>query len=91
MYSAWLTELLAVLGNGADWPQYLLAQLVVAVAFWAVWRLASDMLPPVQALLEAQMACGVGICYSCAVFPRRGGVQLVCADGPMFDLRDLYA
>jgi dihydroorotate dehydrogenase electron transfer subunit len=46
---------------------------------------------PVQALLEAQMACGVGICYSCAVFPRRGGVKLVCSDGPMFDLRDLYA
>ena len=46
---------------------------------------------PVQALLEAQMACGVGICYSCAVFPRRGGVKLVCSDGPMFELRDLYA
>ncbi len=46
---------------------------------------------PVQALLEAEMACGVGICYSCAVFPRRGGVKLVCSDGPMFELRDLYA
>ncbi len=45
---------------------------------------------PVQALLEAQMACGFGICYSCAVFPRRGGVKLVCTDGPMFELRDLY-
>jgi len=45
----------------------------------------------VQALLEAPMACGMGICYSCAVFPRRGGVKLVCHDGPMFDLRDLYA
>lgn len=45
---------------------------------------------PVQALLEARMACGTGICYSCAVFPRRGGVKLVCSDGPMFDLRDLY-
>ncbi|MCC6236720.1 MAG: dihydroorotate dehydrogenase electron transfer subunit [Dehalococcoidia bacterium] len=46
---------------------------------------------PVQALLEGVMACGMGICYSCAVFPRRGGVKLVCHDGPMFDLRDLYA
>ena len=44
----------------------------------------------VQALVEAQMACGLGICYSCSVFPRRGGVKLVCLDGPMFDLRDLY-
>jgi len=46
---------------------------------------------PVQGLLEARMACGLGICYSCAVFPRKGGVKLVCHDGPMFDLRDLYA
>ena len=45
---------------------------------------------PVQALLEERMACGMGICYGCAVFPRRGGVRLACADGPMFDLRDLY-
>jgi len=46
---------------------------------------------PVQGLLEARMACGLGICYSCAVFPRKGGVRLVCHDGPMFELRDLYA
>lgn len=45
---------------------------------------------PVQALLEARMACGLGICYSCAVFPRKGGTRLVCHDGPMFDLRELY-
>lgn len=45
---------------------------------------------PVQALLEETMACGMGICYGCAIFPRKGGVKLVCADGPMFDLRDLY-
>jgi dihydroorotate dehydrogenase electron transfer subunit len=45
---------------------------------------------PAQALMEERMACGMGICYSCAVFPRRGGVKLVCTDGPMFDLRDLY-
>ncbi len=46
---------------------------------------------PVQGLMEGRMACGMGICYSCAVFPRRGGVRLICHDGPMFDLRDLYA
>ncbi len=50
----------------------------------------SGLRKPVQALVEEQMACGMGICYSCAVFPRRGGVRLVCTDGPMFDLRDLY-
>jgi dihydroorotate dehydrogenase electron transfer subunit len=50
----------------------------------------SGLRKPVQALLEARMGCGFGICYSCAVFPKRGGVKLVCSDGPMFDLRDLY-
>lgn len=50
----------------------------------------STLRKPVQALYEARMGCGFGICYSCAVFPRRGGVKLVCSDGPMFDLRDLF-
>ncbi len=50
----------------------------------------SGLRKPVQALLEAPMACGMGICYACAVFPARGGVKLACQDGPMFDLRDLY-
>ena len=51
----------------------------------------SGLRKPVQALWEGRMACGMGICYSCAVFPRRGGVKLVCSEGPMFDLRDVYA
>lgn len=50
----------------------------------------SGLRKPVQALFEGAMACGMGICYSCAVFPRRGGVRLICTDGPMFDLRDVY-
>ena len=59
-------------------------------ALYAVLR-DSALRKPVQALMEERMACGLGICYSCAVFPRRGRVKLVCHDGPMFDLRDLYA
>ena len=51
----------------------------------------SGLRKPVQGLWEGRMACGIGICYSCAVFPRQGGVKLVCHDGPMFDLRDVYA
>ena len=44
-----------------------------------------------QALLEARMACGFGVCYSCAVFPKRSsGVKLVCTDGPMINSRTLY-
>jgi len=61
--------------------------------FEALHRVAANagIRKPVQGLLEARMACGLGICYSCAVFPKRGGVRLVCHDGPMFELRDLYA
>ncbi|MDA0271001.1 MAG: dihydroorotate dehydrogenase electron transfer subunit [Chloroflexi bacterium] len=60
--------------------------------FEALYRVQVDtgLNKPVQGLLEARMACGLGICYSCAVFPRKGGVRLVCHDGPMFDLRELY-
>jgi dihydroorotate dehydrogenase electron transfer subunit len=49
----------------------------------AAWR------KPIQALLEERMACGTGICYSCAVQTRKG-IRLVCKDGPSFDLRDVY-
>jgi dihydroorotate dehydrogenase electron transfer subunit len=45
---------------------------------------------PVQALLEAQMGCGTGICYGCAVFDRRGEPRLVCKDGPRFELREIW-
>ena len=45
---------------------------------------------PVQALLEAQMGCGTGICYGCAVFDRRGKPRLVCKEGPRFELRDIW-
>ena len=45
---------------------------------------------PVQALLEAPMACGNGICYGCAVFDRRGQPRLVCKDGPRFELREIW-
>jgi len=45
---------------------------------------------PVQALLEAPMGCGTGICYGCAVFDRRGQPRLVCKDGPRFDIREIW-
>lgn len=34
--------------------------------------------------LEANMACGMGICMGCAVNRRGGGYYLVCKDGPVF-------
>ena len=45
---------------------------------------------PVQVLLEERMGCGTGICYGCAVETRRGGMKLVCKDGPKFELRDVF-
>lgn len=45
----------------------------------------------IQILMEEYMACGFGICYSCAVLPKKGGVKLICNDGPMFDIREIYA
>ena len=47
----------------------------------------------VQVLLEERMGCGTGICYGCAVQARvRGGraMKLICKDGPMFELRDVF-
>jgi dihydroorotate dehydrogenase electron transfer subunit len=44
----------------------------------------------VQVLLEERMGCGTGICYGCAVETRRKGMRLVCKDGPMFELRDVF-
>jgi dihydroorotate dehydrogenase electron transfer subunit len=43
-----------------------------------------------QVLLEERMACGTGICYSCAVETRRHGMKLICKDGPKFELRDVF-
>ncbi len=44
---------------------------------------------PVQVLLEEHMGCGTGLCYGCAVETRKG-MQLVCRDGPRFELRDVF-
>jgi dihydroorotate dehydrogenase electron transfer subunit len=44
---------------------------------------------PVQVLLETPMACGMGLCYGCAIETRRG-VRQVCHDGPRFELRDVF-
>lgn len=44
---------------------------------------------PWQASLEEKMACGVDACKGCAVRMKRGGFQMVCSDGPVFDLREV--
>ncbi len=41
-----------------------------------------------QVLMRRDMACGLGVCGQCRV-PLRRGSALTCADGPVFDLRDV--
>lgn len=61
--SAWLAEIFAFLGKllsgGADWPLYLLSQVCVGIAFWAMWRLARDFLDPVPALISVLLLEGI--------------------------------
>ena len=59
----------------------------------AIYRVTRDRATdrPVQVLVRTPMACGTGLCDGCPVFPQRGGIRLACTDGPVFDLRDLYA
>ena len=38
-----------------------------------------------QVSMERRMACGIGICQSCAVESKVDGYKLCCQDGPVFD------
>jgi dihydroorotate dehydrogenase electron transfer subunit len=42
-----------------------------------------------QVSLENHMACGVGVCWGCAVKQADGTYKRVCADGPVFGTREL--
>jgi dihydroorotate dehydrogenase electron transfer subunit len=44
---------------------------------------------PCQISLETHMACGVGACWGCAVKASDGTYRRVCADGPVFDAREV--
>ena len=56
--SAWLAELAGV-ASGGDWGLYLLSQLCIGVAFYAMWRLAGEFLPPELALISVLLLEGV--------------------------------
>jgi len=45
---------------------------------------------PVQASLEARMACGLGVCRGCAVPLPGGGYLEACVDGPVCDGHRLW-
>lgn len=57
---------------------------------WRVWETTRLRPPPdaLQVWVEADMACGAGICDSCLVETRRGP-RRPCIDGPAFNLADL--
>jgi dihydroorotate dehydrogenase electron transfer subunit len=59
-----------------------------------VARLAADRNIDCQVSMERRMACGIGVCQSCAVECRVEGsdetvYKLCCQDGPVFDARDV--
>ena len=45
---------------------------------------------PAYALFEKEMACGIGICYGCAIKDKKNNPQLICTKGPSFKLSDIY-
>lgn len=57
--TAWGLALFAKLAPGADWPIYLFSQLVIVSMFYAVWRLASQVLPSRLALISVFLLQGI--------------------------------
>ena len=45
---------------------------------------------PAYALFEKEMACGLGICYGCAIKDKNNKSRLVCTKGPTFNLSEIY-
>ncbi len=44
---------------------------------------------PMQATVDAHMACGMGLCLGCAVKGAAQKYLMVCKDGPVFDLEEI--
>ena len=57
--SAWMMEGMAWLTGYSDWGQYLLSQLCVVIAFYAIWSIASEMVDQDHALLSVLLLEGV--------------------------------
>jgi len=49
--TAWLCALFTQGFNATDWPVYLLAQICVVTAFWAIWRLGLRITTPLYSLI----------------------------------------
>lgn len=86
-YAGMVTDLLEPLLSGgspvvyACGPEPMLHQ---------VSRLADLHNTPCYVSLEARMACGVGACLGCVIPAAGGQYRRVCADGPVFDAREVF-
>lgn len=49
---SWLLEAATLIAGNAAWPAFLLSQISIVVAFWAIWRLGSALINPQAALLS---------------------------------------
>jgi len=57
--NGWLTALAAYLGGQSGWMIYFFSQISVVICFWATWKLAKNMLPPLYALVAVMMLEGI--------------------------------
>lgn len=44
---------------------------------------------PCQVSTEERMGCGIGICFGCPIKMKRGGYNLCCTEGPVFDASEI--
>ena len=61
-----------------------------------VSEIAKDKNIDCQVSMERRMACGIGVCQSCAVECRVNGsnetiYKLCCEDGPVFDSKEVFS
>ncbi len=59
LLAPWLTAGITDLFGVVGWPVYLISQISVLLCFWSVWRVASAMLPAIQALVSVMLLEGV--------------------------------
>ncbi len=85
--AAWITALWMPIRDtlGHDSAFYFLAQLSVILSFWAVWRLAKDLLTPTKALLSVALL--EGIAYYNLITPKFNPTTLM---NPIWALACLY-
>jgi len=55
----WITAITVRIFHAVDWPIYFLGACSIAIAFIAVWKLASKCLPPLHALCSVMILEGI--------------------------------